>query len=59
MSSTHYQELVQGIPGAKLVLVEGDHLFTLQDADLQILVVLEFFVVVDDMSDDLINLPKC
>lgn len=45
------QELAQGIPGAKLVLVEGDHLSTLQDPDLLVRPVLEFLTVVDGMSD--------
>lgn len=45
------QELAQGIPGAKLVLVEGNHLFTLQDPDLLVRPVLEFMAIVDGMSD--------
>lgn len=45
------RELAHGIPGAKLVLVDGDHLFTLQDPDLLVRPILEFMEIVDGMSD--------
>jgi pimeloyl-ACP methyl ester carboxylesterase len=40
------EELAQGIPGAKLVLVDGDHLFTLQNPDLLIEPALKFLAKV-------------
>lgn len=36
------RELTQGIPGAKLILVEGDHLFISQDINLLLKPALEF-----------------
>lgn len=41
------RELAQGIPGAKLVLVEGDHLFISHDLDLLLKPALEFLAEVD------------
>lgn len=44
------RELAQGIQGAKLILVDSDHLFTLQNPDLLIKPALEFLTEVDGMS---------
>lgn len=41
------RELTQGIPGAKLILVEGDHLFISQDINLFLKPILEFLAKVD------------
>lgn len=41
------RELAGGIPGAKLVLVEGDHLFISQDLNLLLKPALEFLAEVD------------
>lgn len=44
------RELAQGIQSAKLILVDSDHLFTLQNPDLLIKPALEFLTEVDGMS---------
>jgi pimeloyl-ACP methyl ester carboxylesterase len=44
------RELAQGIPGAKLVLVEGDHLFISQDINLLLKPALEFLAEVDALE---------
>lgn len=44
------RELARGIPGAKLVLVDGDHLFIAQDVDLLIKPALEFLIEIDGGS---------
>lgn len=41
------RELAKGIPGAKLVLVEGDHLFISQNINLLLKPALDFLAEVD------------
>jgi pimeloyl-ACP methyl ester carboxylesterase len=45
------RELAQGIPGARLILVEGDHLFIAQDINLLLKPALEFLADVAERSD--------
>jgi 3-oxoadipate enol-lactonase len=44
------RELAQGIPGARLILVEGDHLFSAKTPDLLITPALAFLADVDAMK---------